>query len=176
MYGNASIKGNTAQWLTPHKRDEALLMGRAHQDIDPNDTHHPFLSTSKDEDAKLVLAAIWHEQNNDCVDDLQRRLKAPEFADKIAAEQYMLLLRQWGVKPKIKQISDRYQQLRDYACIQRGNTQVFDWRNDRIPAEEISGDDFKTLVSKDLNFLSDMRDALRPIYESMSDSSHDTPD
>lgn len=150
-------------------------MGWTYKDIEPNNTHHS-LSTSEVEDANLVLAVIWLEQNNDCVDDLRRRLEAPEFADKIATEQYMLLLRRWGVKSKIKQISDRYQQLRDYCCIQRGNTPVFDWRNDRITAGEIRDNDLKTLVSKDLNFLSDMRDALRPIYESRSDSSLDTPD
>jgi hypothetical protein len=175
LVGIASIKGDDSQWWTPHDTTEAQEMNWTYQDIEPTDNHRP-LSTSTDDEANLVLIKTWLEQNNDCVDDLRRRLDAPQFADKDETEQYTLLFDQMGVKHKIKQMSDRYQQLRDHACIQRINTQVFDWQDYIIFPDEIRTTGLKTLVEKDLGFLSDMRDALRPVSENKDDISPGKPD
>ena len=171
----ASIKGHDIEWLTLHDTTEALDLNWTYQDINPHGNHHP-LSTSKSDEANLVLVKTWLEQNNDCVDDLRRRLNAPEFADEDETEQYTLLFGQNGVQTKIKQMSDRYEQLRDHACIQRGSTQVFDWQDYVISPDEIRTNGLKTLAGKDLSFLSDMRNALRPASENNDDISPDKPD
>jgi hypothetical protein len=114
------------QLWTPRSVTEALSMKWTREDITPDEDHHP-LPTSQNDEANLVLIRTWLEQNNDIVDGLRRWLKAPAITNEGETEQYKLLFGQEGVKPAIKQMFDRYLQIRDHACHRRGNTQIFDW-------------------------------------------------
>lgn len=100
----------------------------------------------------------WLEQTNHDVDDLQSRLKWPEFQGKSKKEQYKLLFTQNVAQASINPMSDRYEQLRDHTCRRIAKSNIFDWKPETISLRDIREDDLEALIVKDMAFMSDLND------------------
>lgn len=108
---------------------------------------HP-LEHGASREASLVLVTTWLQLNNEAVRNFQRQFKRSEYKDTAISEHHGPFS-----MGKIKLISARHSQLRDYACVKGGKTENYDWNLDKISLADIKENGLEQLVSKDQEFM-----------------------
>ena len=144
----------TARWAT-NFRQEALDEGWRDDDIDLEGGVRPLEWGPGSHEAALVLVTTWLGLSDEAVKTFQRQFKRSEYKDTATSMHHGPLF-----MGKIKLISARYHQLRDYACVKRGKTENYDWNLNKISLNDIKKNDLEQLVMKNQEFMLTLKDAL----------------
>jgi hypothetical protein len=115
------------------------------------------LELGKTPEANLALVTTWLKRNNTIVDEFRNWRQKHTSKWQKDLDRYKLMLDREGIQVNFDQMAVRYKQLRDYTCVQVGDTQVFNWNLHRISIEDIRVEDLKTLIAKDMEFLDDLK-------------------
>ena len=144
----------TARWAT-NFRQKALDEGWRDDDIDLEGEVRPLEWGPGSHEAALVLVTTWLGLNDETIKNFQRQFKRSEYKDTATSMHHGPLF-----MGKIKLISARYDQLRDYACVKRGKTEDYDWNLNKISLNDIKKNDLEQLVMKNQEFMLTLKDAL----------------
>ena len=102
----------------------------------------------------LVLLTAWLHLNNALVSTLQKQFRPSEYkvrATTMPHGQHFMA--------RIKQMSSRYRQLKQYTCVKVAGTEQFDWDVQKISLKDINKHGLGKLISKDKEFLTTLKDA-----------------